>query len=172
MKNLTSAQRWQLTLLPFLIILFCWVSWNNFFSQSESDLELLIDRPSSSTSVVSKWEYGKIAAALQSNPFEPIRSQITSLANGKISTQSDDNRQPAATSSSQDATSPIVTNTLEASSELATQPVKLLIRQKNKEVAIIGDQVYRSGQVLENGRKIESIDLNRIKLAPSTAESR
>ena len=54
--------------------------------------------------------------------------------------------------------------------QLASQPVTLLIRKSNKDVAIIGDQTIHTGQILESGQQVKSIEMERILLSAPDGE--
>lgn len=160
-KN-TPTPKWQLALIPILLLVLIGVVWNNFAGNDIEDFSNLLTNTSLKNSPAkTNWKSGQQSSALAFNPFRSLTPpKVDSLANSPTQ-----NRLPLATSESDTTiTDPSATPATSIES-LGSKPVTLLIRKGKKEIAVIGDQIIHSGQQLESGYHVDSIDLKRILLS-------
>lgn len=173
MKSNRQTSNWKIAAIPILLVILGVVLWNNTRSKSvQESLELLTRGKQKNTATAESWNSGQKQTALLYNPFQipkvelpaiPSPSSLQSITAGPdpISPANSDQLPSYPTQSMQD---------------LSSKSVTLLIRKGKKDIAVIGNQVIRSGQRLETGQEVQSIDLNRILLSnpndPSTSSLR
>lgn len=160
--NNTPIPKWQLALIPILLLVLVGVVWNNFAGNDIEDFSDLLTAANVKTSPAkSNWKSGQQANALAFNPFRSLTlSKTEDLANSPAQ-----NRLPLATSESDTTVTDPSAAPANSIESLSSKPVTLLIRKGKKEIAVIGDQIIHSGQQLESGYHVDSIDLKRILLS-------
>jgi hypothetical protein len=161
-KSNQQTPKWKIAAIPILLVILGTVLWNNSRSNSDQEsLELLTRTKQKNTATASPWNTGQKQTALRYNPFKIQNAKLipntspTSLAS--VTANSDPT--PPAHS---DQSSSYPTQSIQ---DLSSKSVTLLIRKGKKDIAIIGGQVIRSGQRLETGLEVQSIDMNRILLS-------
>lgn len=161
MNFLQTTPKWQLALIPILLLVLGGVLWNNFAGNSSedfSDQRLQSDQPR--TVETTAWKWGLRDTTFAHNPFQslevPVREKYAQSDLG--------NSNPAGEpyGASKPGNESQANNALQ---DLSAKPVTLLIRKGKKDIAIIGDQVIHSGQQLESGQKVKSINIDRILLS-------
>lgn len=160
-KN-TPTPKWQLALIPILLLVLVGVVWNNFAGNDIEDFSNLLTTTNLKNSPAkTNWKSGQQSSALAFNPFRSLTPpKVDSLANSPTQNQFPLGNSESATTNTDPSTAP--TNSIES---LGSKPVTLLIRKGKKEIAVIGDQIIHSGQQLESGYHVDSIDLKRILLS-------
>ena len=158
----SPTPKWKLALIPILLLVLVAAIWNTFSQNNEEDLpELLTPASLKKTSLVMNWKLGRRNAAVAYNPFKDVAPvNPESLTQNSTPTLIPNTTGSPGSNDGTPTTAP--QNSLES---LTSQPVTLLIRKGKKEIAVIGDQVIHSGQRLDSGYQVESIDLKRILLS-------
>lgn len=151
-------------LIPILLVVLIAVVWNNFRpTAAEDGPELLTPTSVKKTLTASNWQVGKKDTAISFNPFSTLKPPQLMGDNSSSQNPAVDPNNPNP-SSDTDSTDPAQPPG-QSLNELAKKPVTLLIRKGKKDIAVIGDQVIRSGQTLESGYQVDSIDMKRILLS-------
>jgi cytoskeletal protein RodZ len=163
MSSSTLSQHWKTALIPVLILILGCVVWFNYFATpSDQSIELTSTPQKSSAAITtSAWNSGRFQSSVAYNPFQVLRtSSPETLAQPTEPTSTSD-------AAAEPATTPEQVSPLQ---QLASQPVTLLIRKSNKDIAIIGDQTIHSGQIFESGQQVKSIEMERILLSEPDGE--
>ena len=162
MSSSTLSQHWKLALIPILILILGSVVWFNYFATpTEQTIELTSTPQKSRAAATSAWNSGRYQSSVANNPFQALRiPDLETMA------------QPTEPNSPADSASePVIApEPVSPMQQLASQPVTLLIRKSNKDVAIIGDQTIHTGQILESGQQVKSIEMERILLSAPDGE--
>lgn len=162
MSTNDSTPKWKLMLIPILLVILIAVVWNNFRKPAAEDtLELLNPTSVKKPFAASNWQLGKRDIAISFNPFNSLKPPQLVRNGGASPSPTVDPNNPTAVNDSTDPTQ----SPAQSLDALASKPVTLLIRKGKKEIAVIGDQVIRSGQTLESGYQVDSIDMKRILLS-------
>jgi hypothetical protein len=160
-KN-TPTPKWQLALIPILVLVLAGVVWNNFAGNDLEDFSNLLTATNlKSSPATTNWKSGQQANALAFNPFRSLTLPKTDSSENRPT----ENRLPLATSESDTTITDPSATPASSIESLSSKPVTLLIRKGKKEIAVIGDQIIHSGQQLESGYHVDSIDLKRILLS-------
>lgn len=164
MSSPTSTPLWKLALVPILLLIFAGVLWKNFSSPTDTDVpELLKPVSFQKTQLTSSWKSGCKETAVAFNPFQILKQPPANSAE-LVET-------PPTLTSASDGSNPDSPNHKSSSAPadqlqtLSSQPVTLLIKKGKKDIAVIGDQIIHSGQRLESGHEVRSIEIDRILLS-------
>lgn len=161
MKSNHQIPKWKIAAIPSLLVILGAVLWNNSRSDSDQEsLELLTRAKLKNTASDTPWNIGQKHTALLYNPFQTpkIKLPLSPSPNSLEPTIAGSNPLPA----NPDQLPYYPTQSIQ---ELSSKSVTLLIRKGKKDIAVIGDQVIRSGQRLDTGLEVQAIDMDRILLS-------
>lgn len=163
MSSPTSTPLWKLALVPILLLIFAGVLWKNFSSPADTDVpELLKPVNFQKTQLTSSWKLGCKETAIAFNPFQNLKQPSTNSAELVETSTTSSNSEGSSPDSPYTQSSSTSADPLQT---LSSQPVTLLIKKGKKDIAVIGDQIIHSGQRLESGHEVRSIEMDRILLS-------
>lgn len=163
MSSPTSTPLWKLALVPILLLIFAGVLWKNFSAPADTDVpELLKPVNFQKTQSISVWKLGSKETAIAFNPFQNLKPPQT---NGPEAAETSTTFSASESNSSDAPYDKSTSDSADPLQALSSQPVTLLIKKGKKDIAVIGDQIIHSGQRLESGHEVRSIEMDRILLS-------